>query len=1578
MDIIKRASIFLLGVLAILSVLATSLIAQEIAQTTQANIPTAPTSTLKKNLKIRGYNFDPLLESKSFGNDLQVKGLLAKEVPPSTPQWRIIQFNSPPDRAAQKRLKAQGLSLQYFVNGGGYIEKVSMETVQTLQARENLRASVPYHPAFKISQTIGKVQYRTEARKAIPGLLLRAIPHLNSDPSAIATAIEAAGGTNVKVMDDRDVGGAGQIIFELANESTLPAIVAIEDIRRIEEVGEIIDDNVNAATTNQSGTAGVSQVWNQNLNGQDQIIGIMDNGPADINHCFFQDPVNNTTGPAHRKVVALRNASGTAAGGHATFTAGNAAGDDFNNPGTAARRGGAWAARLVIGNRHDLGSATLLSEFSAARDSGAVIHTNSWHDNTQGAGNAATYNQNAEDTDRFLWLNEDHLVFGSMGNNGEEQGPPGTAKNAVGVNAAQADPNEGNIGDGNPGPTADGRRKPDIVAVGCNIQSATVSTACTVGPRSACATSYATPHTAAMATLARQYYMEGYYPSGTAQPHHAFTPSGGLLKATIINSARNMAGVAGYPAANEGWGIITLDQGLFFPGDPLNMRVWDFRNATGIATGETKDFPLPVAQNGQPLKVTLVWTEPPGESDNQAVIVNDLDLQVIAPDGITFRGAGANYAGGFTTAGGVADTLNNVEQVVINNPAVGNWTIRVIGTAVNVGNPWQGFAVVASADLNDPPATTGDQNTLVVRVRFPDADLVGIDPLLPSIQNTMADVVSYFDAVTYGEATILPAYYPNIIDLDLNSGNYFPPLANPVIELTEEVLTKMIAANPAVLDPDPVNTNDDIERLIIVTNDQDFVGDYATTGDWPFDVPGVNRPLSISIQSFSNPVERFTHGLLHQFGLIDLYAHEGVIFDFPHTNGWDNMAVPFMNQHSLVWNKQRPGWLTSHGSEVRWIPRPAAGGSYGGLNPIPIFTQDSTDVNRKGIMIGLSPGVTNAADESLFYFVEARDNTDTYDSSLPESGVLIYYVNENVSQGEGPVWLLDADPGTETLADAAFQINESRAIPGTGIEITVQAPAGAGDYDIQITYTPLATNNDVNIVKGDTIDGTFKNWMSPDIWVDNQRNGFDEDGGGAPNPNNSDQVIEGELNRLYFRLHNPGPASAFDVDTFVRISEPYHTIGGAADFNRFLGQRRFDQIAVNANPIGFVEWIPESDGDPHSCAWVETLDVFNDVNGFNNQAQENLREITSSTSSPYTPVVHTANFTNPYDVTHLFYFRADGVPDTWTSSLSPRKALLAPGEKVTVALDAQPPEDAPYCTDHVLDLRSWVSRGDTLVTVGGTTTQVGLRKGTKIEAETEVIDCRKVNAKDQVVLTHAGALRETNAEGNQSSAYQALATGQRNVLEEIARVVPQNAKQCAVIVEKGCTDPIRAFEEVIIRYEDPAGNPVYHTVTTDANGCFEDFYVATEGGEWTMTAEYPGDDCSGPARSEPTTVQPNLPSDGDQDNDGLPDAEEHPSDADGDGLVGPADRDSDNDGVLDGEEPKGDIDGDGFINVIDPDADGDGIMDGRDSTPWGDTPQVEECKKMCDEDRQLFIWLIIVGVICLILLLWILLRFSKR
>ena len=338
---------------------------------------------------------------------------------------------------------------------------------------------------------------------------------------------------------------------------------------------------------------------------------------------------------------------------------------------------------------------------------GARIHTNSWHDDTNDPstpGGATIYDQVSADVDTFIWNNQDNLVFGSMGNNGEEQGPPGTAKNAVGVNASRRDPNEGTVGDGNPGPTADGRRKPDVVTPGCAITSAIVSTACGIqtwpGSPNVCATSWATPAAAATTALIRQYYTEGWYPSGTARPANAMTPTGALLKATLLNATVDMAGEAGYPSVTEGWGMARLNNTLFFPGSPRRLRAWDVRNADGLATGEFQAFTIEVAASTEPLKVTLAWSDAPGTAGAANPVVNNLDLTVIAPDSTTFRGN--LFAAGQSTPGGVADALNNVEQVLVNAPALGSWTIRVGGTAVNVGAPGQGFAVVATARVSAP------------------------------------------------------------------------------------------------------------------------------------------------------------------------------------------------------------------------------------------------------------------------------------------------------------------------------------------------------------------------------------------------------------------------------------------------------------------------------------------------------------------------------------------------------------------------------------------------------------------------------------------------------------------------------------------------------------------------------------------------------------------------------------------------------------------------------------------------------------------------------------------------------------
>jgi hypothetical protein len=122
-------------------------------------------------------------------------------------------------------------------------------------------------------------------------------------------------------------------------------------------------------------------------------------------------------------------------------------------------------------------------------------------------------------------------------------------------------------------------------------------------------------------------------------------------------------------------------------------------------------------------------------------------------------------------------------------------------------------------------------------------------------------------------------------------------------------------------------------------------------------------------------------------------------------------------------------------------------------------------------------------------------------------------------------------------------------------------------------------------------------------------------------------------------------------------------------------------------------------------------------------------------------------------------------------------------------------------------------------------------------------------------------------------------------------------------------------------------------VTTDEYGCYSDAFVVAEGGNWEITAEYPGNDCDGPAQVV-TEVSIDLPETNDQDGDGLVDQEEPQGDHDGDGLVGIYDPDSDNDGIVDGDERPGDCDRDGRQNVVDPDSDGDGLVDGQDPDPY--------------------------------------------
>jgi len=810
------------------------------------------------------------------------------------------------------------------------------------------------------------------------------------------------------------------------------------------------------------------------------------------------------------------------------------------------------------------------------------------------------------------------------------------------------------------------------------------------------------------------------------------------------------------------------------------------------------------------------------------------------------------------------------------------------------------------------PFPVGDQDTLVVSATFSGMTTPASDT---TIHARIDELNQWLQRVSYGLTTLRPVFV-GPVPLPHDAAFYGDASRNLLVEMTRDVLTTLLAADAHLLDKDTADPADDIDRIIVVVNDPAFNTDWATTGHWPYEISGHTWHLSTSVQGPSNTTPQFAHGLSHQFGLKDLYIHPNVDADpvlQDNAARWDNMARPFEGAHPLVWSKQLATWVTSSGGRILYIRRPPHGSPPRSGEPaIHVNYQSVLQSGEYGaIAVGLTEGVTTFEEEQHFYWVEARKPALGSDT-VPETGVLVYYAHKLIPQGEAPVVVRDAEPSTPTREDAALSVGQQIQPGGTGITIRNESEvASDGGFMVTVDYAPPATDYDVNIRVGDP------SWTSPDIWIDNQR-----DGGGYQAYNAMDHTSPGrveenpiaaEENRIFARINNTGPAPAFDIEVVFTMSEPYHTVGDEGDFD-FRALRIIPMIPPGEHRDVFFNWTPAGIDDPHTCVRVEIRRLVSDTNLANNHAQQNLHVEESRRSSPYTEVPFNFQVTNGGAQPKLVYFQVEGVPPQWTRTFPVEKKLLAPAEKFVGLLKVKPNGDAPVCTDYPIFVTGWVPRGDTIVRIGGTTVSVGLRNNTLVTVGAQVTSCdRKVEAALQA----------------QSTSTVGTPNGPPVVMP------PRKNRACAVIEVVGCTNPPRPNETIYVRYTDAAGNTVWRDVHTDQFGCYEDSYVVTEGGAWQATAFYPGNNCSASAGGPEVGVFVPIPVTGDQDADGLPDGKEPAGDADNDGVPNFLDPDSDNDGVPDGQEPPGDPDKDGLDNVVDPDSDNDGIPDGNDGTPYG-------------------------------------------
>lgn len=226
-------------------------------------------------------------------------------------------------------------------------------------------------------------------------------------------------------------------------------------------------------------------------------------------------------------------------------------------------------------------------------------------------------------------------------------------------------------------------------------------------------------------------------------------PSVATYKALLINASR-AASETYEPNTREvfnygGWGMPTLPRalrsGIKIPGGDDQLAY--IEGTPGLATGEAATFRLRLSRTNSPLRITLVWTDPPGNPAASTKLVNDLDLVVSnTVTGEIIYGNDFAEGTGFsqiqsTNNPSAADRVNNVERVVLGGQLDGEYVVFVHGFRINVNSRWdhpnrvvQDFSIALASDEE---LVEGESAGEVLDLRQVDAVTLGFaSPTEPS------------------------------------------------------------------------------------------------------------------------------------------------------------------------------------------------------------------------------------------------------------------------------------------------------------------------------------------------------------------------------------------------------------------------------------------------------------------------------------------------------------------------------------------------------------------------------------------------------------------------------------------------------------------------------------------------------------------------------------------------------------------------------------------------------------------------------------------------------------------------------
>jgi subtilisin-like proprotein convertase family protein len=735
--------------------------------------------------------------------------LAGKDAPDRDEVLALVQFIGPPKDAWLERLRATGARIVTYQAENAYVvhaDGAAVDRIADLVGTDPaVRAVIPMTAADKVeAEAPGTARYAVSTLSGDDGSAAR--------DEAAAAGTEVSAPTSVGSLRTQYLELAPDEVDGLARDPAVVTIEPDAAPRPHDErASQITAGNLNAFLGPSAPTyltwhnARFTPPFNFAIDVTDSGV---DDGTLTPDHpdLYEQGSTSNpdridymtdyTGGPDARDCTGHgTNVASIAAGYNSGTGAANEDGSLYNHGLGVAPLAQIGASRIFGCNGQVTPSLDPEAITSSAYANDARISNNSWGTGKVGLVEywgeydvrSAAYDQLVRDAQSGTGGDQPIVEVFSAGNDGD--GIPGTknegygtvsmegsGKNVITVGASEGVRASGTDGCGTTdseansardiasfssrGPTEDGRLKPDLVAPGTHVTGArspagifdqSLAGTCTpffAGTYSLISgTSQAAPQVAGAAALARDWY-ENNVPGGVV-------PSPAMTKALLINTATDLAGgdngkgatVAGGPNEDQGWGRVNVGSAF----DSTTSREFYDQVAT---FGDSSDPPdvhsFVVPNTSKPVKVTLVWTDPPGPLSGDA-FVNNLDLEVTA-GGRLYRGN--VFGGSWSRTGGAADFRNNVESVYLPPGTAGRFAVAVRPTAIagngvpNSGDATdQDFAlVVSNATEQAAPVLAHEATTVNDAIAGGDGDGVlesdEFAALSEQVRNTGPDTAS--------------------------------------------------------------------------------------------------------------------------------------------------------------------------------------------------------------------------------------------------------------------------------------------------------------------------------------------------------------------------------------------------------------------------------------------------------------------------------------------------------------------------------------------------------------------------------------------------------------------------------------------------------------------------------------------------------------------------------------------------------------------------------------------------------------------------------------------------------------------